>query len=135
MIGLDALKGRWQLSRVITDYRADLTGQFEGEAVWRPFEGGLEQVEQGVLRYGAAAPMQATRRYLWRAQVAELAVFFDDGRPFHTVPADGEEALHDCPPDTYRVRYSCTGTDAFSTLWRVTGPRKDMLLDTTFTRL
>ncbi|UWQ97534.1 trigger factor [Rhodobacteraceae bacterium M385] len=132
---MDALKGRWQLSRVITDYRADLTGRFEGEAAWRPIEGGLEQVEQGVLRYGAAAPMQATRRYLWRSQGAELAVFFDDGRPFHTVPEEGKEALHDCPPDTYRVRYSFKGRDAFSTLWRVTGPRKDMLLDTTFTRI
>ncbi|WP_341861837.1 DUF6314 family protein [Gymnodinialimonas sp. 57CJ19] len=135
MIGLDALKGRWRLSRVITDYRADMTGRFEGEAMWRPFDDGLEQVEEGTLRYGAAAPMQATRRYLWRSEGADLAVFFDDGRPFHTVPKAAEEALHDCPPDTYRVRYTFADKDQFSTLWRVTGPRKDMLLDTTFTRI
>ncbi len=64
-----------------------------------------------------------------------MHVFFDDGRPFHTVPAHGAEALHDCPPDTYRVRYTYDATDTFSTRWHVTGPRKDAVLRTQFTRL
>lgn len=135
MIGLDDLEGRWSVSRVIEDRRADLMGRFEGEAVWMPDANGLIQDEQGTLIYGTATPMQATRRYLWRAQGPDLLVFFDDGRSFHTVPAPGDDALHDCPPDTYRVRYSFGAKDAFLTQWHVTGPRKDAVLRTQFTRL
>ncbi|ABD55579.1 hypothetical protein Jann_2662 [Jannaschia sp. CCS1] len=130
---LDDLRGRWSVERVIEDHRADLTGRFEGEAIWSPDANGLVQTEVGVLHYGSASPMQATRRYLWRAQGEGIAVFFDDARPFHIVPAPGQEALHDCPPDTYRVRYAFTGLDAFTTVWHVTGPRKHMTLTTRFT--
>jgi hypothetical protein len=134
MIGLAELEGRWTLTRKITDYRAELTGHFAGISTWTPRGDGLLQVEEGTLRYGAAAPMHATRRYLWRAEGQELLVFFDDGRPFHSVPQAGQEAVHDCAPDTYRVRYHWSGADAFTTQWRVTGPRKDMLLETRFER-
>ncbi|QXT38112.1 DUF6314 family protein [Gymnodinialimonas ceratoperidinii] len=136
MIALDWFAGRWVLTREITDYRADLVGRFTGSAVWTPQGDGLLQVEDGTLRYGSAPPMQASRRYLWQGQGqgAEIDVFFDDGRPFHRVPAPGQEALHDCPPDTYRVRYAFDGPDRFTTRWRVTGPRKDMLLETLFER-
>ncbi|OAN84345.1 hypothetical protein A8B78_07325 [Jannaschia sp. EhC01] len=127
------LEGRWRVLRDIDDRRAGLTGRFEGEALWSPDADGLTQTEAGVLRYATAAPMQATRRYLWREDGDGLHVFFDDGRPFHTVPAQGQEALHDCPPDIYRVRYTFA-ENAFTTVWHVTGPRKDAVLTTYFTR-
>ena len=132
MIGLEELEGRWQVSRVIADARAGLEGRFEGEAVWTPDADGLVQEERGVLRYGEAAPMQATRRYLWREAAGALNVFFEDGRAFHTVPTTGEEALHDCPPDSYRVRYTFENAMQFSTRWHVAGPRKDVVLTTEF---
>ena len=134
MMRLPDLEGRWRVTREITDHRAGLTGQFTGEAVWSARNGGLIQTETGVMTYGTAPPMQATRRYLWQMQGADLVVLFEDGRPFHTVPAIDEEAVHDCPPDTYRVRYWFEGVDAFTTQWDVTGPRKDMRLVTTFAR-
>jgi hypothetical protein len=132
---LGDLEGLWHLGRVVEDRRAALTGRFDGEARWRPDAAGLVQDERGLLRYGAATPMQATRRYLWRADDAGLCVLFDDGRPFHIVPPEGELALHDCPPDRYRVRYSFDLPDRFTTTWHVTGPRKDATLTSTFTRL
>lgn len=135
MMRLADLEGRWQITRSIEDRRADLTGVFEGEAVWAPDAEGLIQTEVGTLRYGTATPMQATRRYLWRGQDADLNVFFHDGRPFHTVPEAGKEALHDCPPDTYRVRYTFTDPESFATRWHVTGPRKDAVLSTVFTKV
>lgn len=134
MMQLRDLEGRWRVSREITDHRAGLTGHFVGEAVWSAANDGLIQAEAGVLTYGTAPAMQATRQYLWQAQGTDLAVLFEDGRPFHTVPAPGQEALHDCPPDTYRVRYWFDAPDAFTTRWDVTGPRKDTRLLTTFTR-
>lgn len=134
MIRLADLEGRWRVSRMIEDLRAGLKGQFEGEATWSPDADGLIQEEQGTLTFGTAPPMQATRRYLWRAEGAALSVLFDDGRAFHTVPQPGAEALHDCPPDTYRVRYTFEDTCKFSTRWHVMGPRKDVVLTTTFTK-
>lgn len=134
MMKLHAFEGRWDITRQIEDQRAALTGHFTGTCVWTPDGDGLTQEETGTLTYGAAPPMQATRRYLWRTDGRATHVFFDDGRAFHTIPAPGEEALHDCPPDTYRVRYTFDGPDAFSTIWHVTGPRKDAVLTTRFTR-
>lgn len=130
---LNDYQGRWHVLRDIEDRRAGLCGRFEGEGVWMPDAEGLIQTETGVMTYGSAPPMQATRRYLWREDTHGVHVFFDDGRPFHTLPDAGGEALHDCPPDTYRVRYTFTD-NAFTTIWHVTGPRKDAVLTTHFTR-
>ncbi|WP_407690604.1 DUF6314 family protein [Rhodophyticola porphyridii] len=47
----------------------------------------MTQIETGFLRYGDAAPMQATRRYLWGEGAGVLRVYFDDGRPFTREPA------------------------------------------------
>lgn len=132
---LDDLEDLWRLGRVIEDRRAGVTGRLEGESRWTRDGAGLVQEETGLLRYGNAAPMQATRRYLWRADDAGLCVLFDDGRPFHIVPAEGEMADHHCPPDHYRVRYSFELPDRFTTSWHVTGPRKDATLTSTFTRV
>lgn len=131
---LDDLEGLWHLGRVIEDRRAGVTGRLEGESRWTPDGGGLMQEERGLLRYGRAAPMQAARRYLWRADDAGLNVLFDDGRPFHIVPVAGEIAEHHCPPDHYRVRYAFDLPGRFTTTWHVAGPRKDATLTSTFTR-
>lgn len=139
MIGLDGLEGGWRVVRVINDIRAGLEGRFEGACTWVRDDDGMVQEERGVLRYGTAAPMQASRTYLWREDDQGLHVFFADGRAFHTVPALGpaqaKEALHDCSPDTYRVRYTFENARAFTTRWHVTGPRKDAVLVTKFTRI
>ncbi|GAB5445693.1 DUF6314 family protein [Gymnodinialimonas sp.] len=129
------LEGRWRVTREVDDRRAGLTGRFEGEAVWAPDAEGLIQTEEGVLSYGTAPPMQATRRYLWREEGGALRVFFEDGRAFHTVPKAGQVALHDCPPDIYRVRYTFDSAEVFTTIWHVTGPRKDAVLTTHFTKV
>jgi hypothetical protein len=134
MIALADLEGRWRLSRVIEDARAGLTGRLEGEAVWRTDGNGLVQEESGTLHYGTAAPMQATRRYLWRADGEGITVLFEDGRPFHTLPAAGAEAVHHCDPDLYRVTYSLNLPASFTQIWRVTGPRKDAQITSHFTR-
>ncbi|MEX3014960.1 DUF6314 family protein [Gymnodinialimonas hymeniacidonis] len=135
MITLSDLEGRWHLSRVIEDARAGITGRLEGEAVWRPDADGLVQEEVGLLNYGDAPPMQASRRYLWRSRGGEIEVLFEDGRAFHTLPDAGAEAVHHCDPDLYRVTYDFALPGAFTQVWRVTGPRKDAVLASRFTRL
>jgi hypothetical protein len=132
MITLAALQGRWSLERVIADRRAGVTGRLTGVADWVPDDAGLRQVEQGVLRYGDATPMQATRAYLWRAGPAGLEVFFDDGRPFHKLSATGGSDRHHCAPDLYDVRYDLSDWPMWSQVWTVTGPRKDATITSRF---
>ncbi len=134
MIRLDDLEGRWLLSRVIDDARAGVTGRLVGEAEWRAGANGLIQEEQGTLHYGAAAPMQASRRYLWRQTGSCVEVLFEDGRHFHIVPDPGAEAVHLCDPDLYRVTYDFFLPQAFTQTWRVTGPRKDARITSKFRR-
>ncbi|WP_375552030.1 MULTISPECIES: DUF6314 family protein [Rhodophyticola] len=134
MIALADLEGVWRLDRQIEDRRAGLSGLLEGEAVWQPDGTGLTQIETGLLRYGDAAPMQATRRYLWREEAGLLRVYFDDGRPFHELTGAAPEARHVCPPDIYDVRYDLTGWPDWSARWHVTGPRKEAVITSRYRR-
>jgi hypothetical protein len=133
MITLDDLRGHWRLEREIEDLSAGLTGQLSGAAVWRDDEAGLIHEESGLLEFGDAAPMQAERRYLWRQDGDDLAVFFEDGRPFHRIGPGRLRDRHDCPPDIYDVTYAFGETGAFSTTWRIIGPRKDLMTRSHYT--
>ena len=81
--------------------------------------------------------MTGTRRYLL-ADFAGAAreVRFDDGRPFHALDLSAGTCpvRHDCPPDVYDGAYRVLDADRFTVRWTVTGPRKDSVLETTFTR-
>ncbi|QBY02604.1 trigger factor [Rhodophyticola sp. CCM32] len=129
-----ALEGVWCLDREIDDRRAGLTGRFVGEAIWAPDGAGLTQTETGLLRYGTAPPMQATRRYIWREGHGGPEVFFADGRPFHQVTGTGA-AHHDCPPDVYEVRYEVTDWPLWQSRWQVSGPRKDAVIISRYRRI
>lgn len=134
MASLAALEGRWHLTRRIDDHRAGLVGTFEGAAVFVPDGHGLRQEENGVLRYGDATPMQAGRVYLWRQEVGGLAVYFEDGRPFHHVGPARLEDRHLCDPDTYDVTYDLSRWPVWVQDWTIRGPRKDMRLVSRFSR-
>ncbi|MDR9428009.1 MAG: DUF6314 family protein [Salibaculum sp.] len=106
-----------------------LTGQVlraEGTVCFTPDAAGLIYAESGRLHLPGRAPMQAERRYLWRFEASGVAVFFEDGRPFHHfVPAgQGAGSDHPCGSDHYRVAYDFTRWPCWTATWRVTGPRK-----------
>ncbi len=127
---LEDFEGRWHLNREIR-HDDGTHARFEGEADWRPDGPGLICREAGVLQMPEGPPMQAERRYLWRAG---LRVYFDDGRFFHRVPVQGGTAEHWCDPDAYAVQYDFADWPAFSTIWRVDGPRKSYEMTSRFTR-
>lgn len=135
MITLEQFEGRWRLARRIEDRRAGLTGTLDGICTWTRDAVGLVQHETGELRYGTAAPMLADRRYLWRRDGDGIAVFFEDGRPFHRLGEGHLSDRHWCDPDTYDVAYLFEGDNAFSTTWRVSGPRKDHLIHSFYTKV
>ncbi len=106
--------------------------QFSGKALFvQNTSGGLDYTEDGVLILPQGQSMRATRAYRWRE---DLSVFFDDGRPFHQVPASGGTAVHLCAPDTYRVTYDFRNWPSWRSIWEVTGPKKDYCMTTTYMR-
>ncbi len=130
LVSLEALEGRWRLSRVIRNADGS-EAQLQGVTVFRREGDGLVQEEEGWLTLaGQAAPLRATRRYLWAEGGGGLEIRFEDGRPFHTVPLGVErpEAAHECVPDVYRVAYDFTDWPRWRAVWRVTGPRKDYVM-------
>jgi hypothetical protein len=135
MIALSDLAGVWRLTRHIVDHRAGLSGHLEGTSRWSPDAHGLRQEETGLLHYGSAPPMQASRAYLWRQAGAGLAVFFEDGRPFHQLGPDRLSDRHLCDPDTYDVTYDLSRWPDWTQVWHVTGPRKHAIITSRFQRL
>lgn len=125
---LEDFLGRWTVERVITPAEGP-DARFEGTAEWTRAEGGATYAESGKLLILGQPPMQAERRYFWHD---DLGVDFDDGRFFHRVPPEGGETEHHCAPDLYRVRYDFTGWPQFDVTWRVTGPRKDYLMRSSY---
>ncbi|AVL51629.1 trigger factor [Roseobacter denitrificans] len=127
---LGDFEGSWTLSRRIMPRRG-AGAVFEGTAIWSRAHGGLRYVEKGLMQIDGQAGMQAERRYFWSG---ELSVFFEDGRFFHNVPPHGGETEHWCDPDTYKGIYDFTRWPQFEVTWQVTGPKKDYLSKTLYTR-
>ncbi len=94
--------------------------------------------EEGRLDLGGAS-FQATRVYLWRADGDGIAVLFEDGRAFHRfTPQGAADSAHWCDPDDYRVSYDFSrwsvNRPIWTAEWRVTGPRKDYVMLSTYRR-
>ncbi|MEM7470880.1 MAG: DUF6314 family protein [Pseudomonadota bacterium] len=129
---LEDFEGAWHLSRVIEDRLTQAKGTLTGEARFaKRGPGVLDYIESGSLSYGAQAPMEATRRYIWEAADDRIVIKFDDGRDFHDIRTDRlmPDAEHFCDPDLYHVSYDFTRWSArrqsWRAMWRVKGPKKD----------
>lgn len=128
--------GMWLVRRFIEDRFGRQTGEFRGVAILRPKEDGQwSWGEDGKLKMGDEMPVTATRFYLWRQGPEGIEVSFEDGRPFHSFTPDGSvQAAHWCDPDDYRVSYDFSHWPAWTAEWRVTGPRKDYVMISHYTR-
>ena len=122
------LPGRWTVTRrVMGSERA----RFDGAATFRWDGGTLLHEERGTLRAQGTA-MEATRTLRWHLEGPRPRVTFADGRPFHEIAPDGA-ARHWCDPDLYEGRYRW-GAARWSLAWRVTGPRKRLVIVSRMTR-
>lgn len=120
-------EGVWRLERGIEDFRGGTPGRFAGEARFIRDAAGLVYAETGTLVLGGAAPVPASRSYLWREAGGAIELRFAGGGFFHRFDrhAAAPEAEHLCAPDRYRVRYDFARWPLWSAVWRVSGPRKD----------
>ncbi|SFI64245.1 DUF6314 family protein [Celeribacter neptunius] len=139
MIGLRDFIGLWKLDRVIDDALAGAEARLTGSCRFTadPEDAGtLIQEEKGLLQMpGLVRPVTAERRYLWRAQGADISVFFEDERVFHSFDPNRPDpaAEHDCAPDRYAVRYDFSAWPVWSAVWTVKGPRKAYVSRTRYT--
>ena len=122
--------GVWDIAREVIPAQGP-RAQFAGQGTWSVTPNGAEYVERGVLHMPGSPPMTAERRYLW---AHDLSVAFEDGRFFHQVPAGGGRASHFCDPDTYEVRYDFAAWPAFTVNYEVSGPRKDYVMVSRYTK-
>lgn len=133
---LSDLLGSWTFTRWIEDHRAGQGIEVVGEATITVSTDGATYDEAGRMALPGQPPLQSTRRYLLREGGDHLAFHFDDGRFFHrwdyglTHPT----CHHHCPPDSYDVRYDTSDWPTWRATWTVSGPRKDYVMTTRYTR-
>ena len=134
---LDDFLGTWRLRRRIADRRTGETGRLIGRVRFRACADGAVQEEEGTLTLPGRRPMAATRTYLWSEAPGRLILRFADGRPFHEFDrlSPAPSAEHPCGDDRYRVRYDFRRWPRWRAVWRVTGPRKDLVIVSAFAPL
>ncbi|GAB4351860.1 MAG: DUF6314 family protein [Kiloniellaceae bacterium] len=130
------LEGTWRLERRIDDRRAGQQGSLSGTAAFPPDGEGLLYREEGRLVIaGHDGPALQSYRYAFPAP-QRAAVSFGDGRPFHDLDltAGAWACVHLCDPDRYEGRFTVLDADSWRVVWKVTGPRKDLVLDSSYRR-
>ena len=130
------LRGTRRLTRQIRDSRAAADGCFEGSVSFTDCPEGLDYREDGELSI-AGYRGAAWRCYAFRFPSDNRAeVYFPDGRHFHSLDLRRctWEVLHRCSQDHYRGIFEACTQDRMRVIWRIRGPRKDLLLDSWLTR-
>lgn len=131
------LEGTWKLERGLEDVRRDETGALIGEACFVAADGGLYYREEGMLSLGdhRGAAHQAYRYDF--PTLSRASVSFTDGRFFHDLDLTAGiwTCRHRCSDDDYAGEFRALNADRLQVLWRVKGPRKDMLLDGLYHRV
>ncbi len=130
------LYGAWRLERRIDDRRAGQQGGLSGTAVFETEGAGLLYREEGRLILGGHdGPALQSYRYGFPA-AGRAAVAFADGRFFHDLDLTGGAwaCVHLCDPDRYDGEFTALDANCWRVVWKVTGPRKDLTLDSTYRR-
>ncbi len=130
------LQDSWRLERVLDDRRGGQQGRLSGQALFAPLESDLLYREEGRLTIGDhAGPAEQSYRYTFPA-ADRAAVHFRDGRFFHDLDLSrgSWSCTHLCDPDRYEGEFTVLDADTWRVVWRVTGPRKDLTLDSTYRR-
>ncbi|WP_442785151.1 DUF6314 family protein [Amycolatopsis sp. H20-H5] len=130
------LTGNWRLEREILDASGATTGTVAGSATFVMEDSVLVYREAGTLEMGGyQGPV--TRELHYRPDgPGRASVHFDHGGFFHDVDLrEGRwDSTHPCRDDVYRGGYRVLAADRWRQEWAVTGPAKDHVLLTWFSR-
>ncbi|WP_020660594.1 DUF6314 family protein [Amycolatopsis benzoatilytica] len=128
--------GDWRLARDIAGVDGEALGSAAGCVTFTLEDDVLVYHESGELRLGAhRGPFVRTLHYR-PAGGARAAVHFDHGGFFHDVDLTTGEwtADHPCSADWYRGTYLLVDERRWEQEWVVTGPAKDHVITSRFTR-
>lgn len=128
--------GEWRINREIVE-KDGAVHRLSGSAQFSPEPDGMLYQEDGVLLTDTGAKLTASRVYHWREGAGgRIQVVFEDGRDFHIFDPDDTTpaADHWCDPDTYHVSYNFAAWPQWSSMWSVSGPRKDYRMKTQYRR-
>ncbi len=137
--GLARLLGQWRLQREIPG-QGSMTGLAVFEAAG---DSKLLYRESGELRLETGALLRGAQSYFYEAIPTGFEVRFQDtGELFEQVTliaVEGDSwvghAQHLCAADTYISEYRFHANGTWQVQHTVTGPRKDYIIRTTYTRL
>lgn len=134
---LGFLAGRWRVTRTVRDLAGADEGYFAGHTEFSPLDGGLLHEEAGEFTWqGVTRPATRTLRFMAGAEPGTADVRFADGRPFHDLDLRSGRYIagHPCAADFYRGEFTVTDADHWRSVWRVGGPKKDLVLTTDYVR-
>jgi len=149
------VRGDWQLAKSMSYQLGGVTSTFAGRATFDVLRHAdrelLTYYEEGSVTMDGVA-FTAHKRYLWDCSGEHVSVYFDEAtdrspesivngmRFFHEIRLDGDDSQpvrfeHNCEPDFYQGQLQLASPDTFSIAWRITGPRKDGVIDNMYTRI
>ncbi len=130
------LEGPWEIARSIDDRRNDTLGCFTGHAVFTPQGDELDYRESGRLKT-AGFDDEVHQCYMYQfPEHHRAAISFTDGRAFHDLDLSTGlwRTHHQCNPDVYNGEFELVSKNLWRSQWTIYGPRKDMTIQTTYTR-
>ncbi|MEV0848905.1 DUF6314 family protein [Streptomyces sp. NPDC049954] len=134
------LAGPWHVERSAEDRAFAMTGRFRGAAVFGPLGDGVPGLlyeESGTFEWGGVErAARRVHRWLPGERPGTARVEFEDGRFFHDLDLrTGHDTVdHPCSLDLYRGEFTVVDARHWSTVWRVAGPAKDLVLRTSYRR-
>ena len=132
----DYFAGSWSYLRLLHDRRRETNGSILGCCVFAAAGRDLFYHESGAMDFaGVRGTAHRSFRYSF-PEASRAEVFFADGRPFHSMDLTAGESCfnHSCPPDVYEGSCRLISPETWQLRWRVTGPKKDLLLETSYQR-
>jgi hypothetical protein len=133
---IEYLSGQWTLARQITDSRNSQQGDLIGIASFTTTENKTNWSETGRLTLGDYQGDAWRNYWIERGQSGFCQVRFTDGRVFFDLAETVADraVTHDCPPDRYDGTLTILGPDRWRLHWSIKGPRKDLAINSCYTR-
>ncbi len=129
---LSFLRGRWTLTRALTDHRSGTDGRFEGSLVIAeaqpdqncPLGPRARYDEEGTLRFGDHVGPASRTLDLVRLESAVVMLYLTDGTPFVDLDLRSGtwRSVHRCGKDHHEIVTVTRSHGEVEERWRVRGP-------------
>jgi len=129
--------GSWRFTRHTKDNKSDIDATVEGVALFSGTGQALDYSETGTMTCGDYEGT-VSQNYIYNfTGPFEASVLFSDQRLFHhlDLKSGQDKVTHWCAPDQYDGRYQLHNQDKWALIWKISGPRKDSIISTTYHRL